>query len=140
MHGVAPTPATRSNPDDTSQIPVLFEAATPAHPPEAEPRRGPAPDYLAIQASPEFRTLRSRFRRFVFPMTLLFIVWYFTYVILAAYFHDFMSTPVIGVLNVGILMGAGQFVSTALIMAAYVAFAKRRLDPEVEKVRRQAGV
>ncbi|GLY69832.1 DUF485 domain-containing protein [Amycolatopsis taiwanensis] len=140
MQRIAPTPATRSNPDDTGQLPVLFESSAPAHPAETHSRSGPGPDYLAIQASQEFQTLRSRFRRFVFPMTLLFILWYFAYVILAAYFHDFMSRPVIGVLNVGILMGAGQFVSTALIMAAYVRFAKRRLDPEVEKVRRQAGV
>lgn len=136
MQGVAPTPATRSNPEDTGQIPVLFEASTPAR----GSRRRPRVDYVSIQASEEFRTLRSRFRRFVFPMTLLFVVWYLVYVVLAAYFHGFMSTPVFGEVNVGILLGVGQFVSTALITAAYVLFAKRRLDPEVEKVRRQAGV
>ena len=31
-------------------------------------------DYLAVQASPEFQELRSRLRRFVFPMSGLFLV------------------------------------------------------------------
>jgi uncharacterized membrane protein (DUF485 family) len=138
MHGVAPTPATRNNPEDTGEIPVLFGAS--GRPAGGPARRRSGPDYVSIQASEEFQALRSRFRRFVFPMTLLFIVWYLVYVILAAYFHDFMSKPVFGEVNVGILFGVGQFISTAVIMAAYVLFAKRRLDPDVERVRRQAGV
>lgn len=140
MHGVAPTSATRSNPEDTGEMPVLFEASTSGRGAGRQARNKPSIDYVSIQASEEFQTLRSRFRRFVFPMTLLFIVWYLVYVVLAAYFHDFMSRPVIGEVNIGILLGVGQFVSTALIMAAYVLFAKRRLDPDVERVRRQAGV
>ena len=36
--------------------------------------------YLAVQASPEFQELRSRLRRFVFPMSALFLVWYAVYV------------------------------------------------------------
>jgi uncharacterized membrane protein (DUF485 family) len=138
MHGV--TPATRNTAEDTGEIPVLFEAPTPRHPAGRQGRAKSRPDYMSIQASAEFRTLRSRFRRFVFPMTLLFVVWYLGYVVLAAYFHDFMSTPVFGEVNVGILLGVGQFVSTALITAAYLLFAKRRMDPDVERVRRQAGV
>jgi uncharacterized membrane protein (DUF485 family) len=40
--------------------------------------------YLPVQASPEFQELRSRLRRFVFPMSALFLIWYFTYVLLGA--------------------------------------------------------
>ncbi|GAA5163896.1 MULTISPECIES: DUF485 domain-containing protein [Amycolatopsis] len=97
-------------------------------------------DYEAIQRSPEFTTLRGRFRRFAFPMTLLFIAWYLGYVLLAAYAHGFMSTKVYGEINVAIVLGILQFVSTALITIAYLRFAKRRLDPQVEVVRQQAGV
>lgn len=140
MHGVAPSPATRNNPEDTGEIPVLFEAPGAGRPGGRQSRRRTGPDYVSIQSGEEFQTLRSRFRRFVFPMTLLFIVWYLAYVVLAAYFHDFMSKPVFGEVNVGILLGVGQFISTGLIMVAYVLFAKRRLDPDVEQVRRQAGV
>ncbi|HKS48590.1 MAG TPA: DUF485 domain-containing protein [Amycolatopsis sp.] len=136
MQNVAQTSATRNTIEDTGEIPVLFEVSET----ERLSRRQAGPDYLTIQASPEFRGLRGRFRRFVFPMSLLFIVWYLVYVVLAAYARDFMSIKVLGEVNVGILLGAGQFVSTALITMAYLQFAKRRLDPDVEKVRRQAGV
>ena len=37
------------------------------------------------------RSCARRFRRFVFPMTALFLVWYFLYVLLAAYAPDFMA-------------------------------------------------
>lgn len=40
--------------------------------------------FLATQASPEFQELRSKLRRFVFPMTAFFLIWYATYVLLGA--------------------------------------------------------
>ncbi|MFD2418858.1 DUF485 domain-containing protein [Amycolatopsis pigmentata] len=138
MQNVAQTSANRNTMEDTGPIPVLFEAAGTDQ--YAKPGRQAGPDYLTIQHSEEFRRLRARFRRFVFPMTLLFIVWYFAYVLLAAYAHDFMSIKVYGQINVAIVMGIGQFVSTALITFAYLRFARRRLDPQVNKVRQQAGV
>jgi uncharacterized membrane protein (DUF485 family) len=55
-----------------------------------------------VQASTEFVELRRRFRRFVFPMTALFLAWYFLYVLLAAYAPGFMSTKVFGNINVGL--------------------------------------
>jgi uncharacterized membrane protein (DUF485 family) len=135
MQDVAQTSATRDA-EDTGPLPALFEAREEA----TGSRRRPGPDYAAIQHSAEFSELRGRFRRFAFPMTLLFIVWYLVYVVLAAYAHDFMSRKVYGEINVAIVMGVLQFVSTALITVAYLRFAKRRLDPQVDRVRQQAGV
>ena len=86
-------------------------------------------EYLAVQASPEFQELRSRLRRFVFPMSALFLLWYFAYVLLGAFAHDFMATKVWGNINVGLIIGLGQFVSTYVITAIYVRFANRELDP-----------
>src|SRR6476620_7840738 len=80
------------------------------HPPRETPLRGQ--DYLAVQASPEFQELRSRLRRFVFPMSALFLIWYFAYVLLGAFAHDFMAIKVWGNINIGLLIGLGQFVST----------------------------
>jgi uncharacterized membrane protein (DUF485 family) len=92
-------------------------------------------DYLAVQASPEFQELRSRLRRFVFPMSALFLIWYAIYVLLGAFAHDFMATKVWGNINIGIIIGLGQFVSTFLITAIYVRFANRELDPRAEAIR-----
>ena len=63
------------------------------------------PGFIDMQASPEFQELRSRLRRFVFPMTAFFLVWYATYVLLGAFAHDFMATKVFGNINVGLLLG-----------------------------------
>jgi uncharacterized membrane protein (DUF485 family) len=88
-----------------------------------------------VQASERFRTLRSRHRSFVFPLAVAFLVWYFAYVLLADYAHEFMSQPVIGDVNLGIVLGLGQFVTTFAITTAYVMYANRRLDPLAEQLR-----
>jgi uncharacterized membrane protein (DUF485 family) len=99
-----------------------------------------APDFAAIHDSPEFAALRRRFRRFVFPMTALFFLWYLTYVLLAAYAHDFMSHRLFGLVTVGLVLGLLQFVSTAAITIGYVRYARRHLDPRVAAIRAAAGV
>ena len=91
--------------------------------------------FIETQKSPEFQELRSRLRRFVFPMTAFFLVWYAIYVLLGAFAHDFMATKVIGNINVGLVLGLGQFVTTFVITMAYVRYANRRLDPLSEKLR-----
>ena len=93
--------------------------------------------YRDVQLSPDFSELRRRFRRFVFPMTALFLVWYFVYVLLADYAHDFMSTKVAGNITVALLFGLGQFVSTFAITMIYVRWADRRIDPDAEQLRHQ---
>jgi uncharacterized membrane protein (DUF485 family) len=117
-------------------MPVMFARSTEAPPPLLPP----GPDFDRIQRSPEFVTLRRRMRWFVFPMSLIFFSWYMTYVLLAAYAHDFMSRKVFGEVNVAIVLGLLQFVTTIVITAAYVRFANRRLDPQVAMIRRRVGV
>jgi uncharacterized membrane protein (DUF485 family) len=95
----------------------------------------PRTDYIATQHSPEFQELRSRLRRFVFPMTAFFLAWYATYVLLGAFAHDFMAIKVMGNVNVGLLLGLGQFVTTFVITGLYVRFANKELDPRAEAIR-----
>ncbi len=102
------------------------------------PREAPMPSgdqFQEIKNSPEFQELRSRLRRFVFPMSAVFLLWYFAYVLLGAFAHDFMAIKVWGDINVGLLIGLGQFVSTFIITAIYVRFANRELDPRAEAIR-----
>jgi uncharacterized membrane protein (DUF485 family) len=108
--------------------------------PAAPPVPTGAPDFAAIHDSPEFAALRSRFRRFVFPMATLFFLWYLTYVLLAAYAHDFMSQRVVGQVTMGLVLGLLQFVSTVAITFCYVRFARRQLDPRAAAIRAAAGV
>ncbi|HIT74257.1 MAG TPA: DUF485 domain-containing protein [Candidatus Avipropionibacterium avicola] len=94
-------------------------------------------DFVRVQASPEFRRLRFTFRAFAIPMTVVFLVWYFLYVGLSTYAEPFMSTPVIGNLNVGLTMGLLQFVSTFLITGLYVRHANRKVDPIATALREE---
>ncbi|WP_410506107.1 DUF485 domain-containing protein [Mycolicibacterium mucogenicum] len=93
--------------------------------------------FLAMQASPEFQELRTRLRRFVFPMTAFFLLWYGLYVALGAFAHDFMAIRVFGNINVGLLIGLGQFLTTFVITGLYVRFAGRELDPRAAAIREE---
>lgn len=96
----------------------------------------PSPEsYLAMEESQEFAALRRAFRRFVFPMTALFLVWYLLYVLFSAYARDVMATKVVGNVNVALIFGLAQFASTFLIAYLYSRYAGRRLDPLAERLR-----
>ena len=105
----------------------------------ARPASAGTHDYQEVAESEDFRQLQRSHRSFVFPLAVLFLIWYFVYVLLAAYAHDFMATPVFGSVNVGLLFGLGQFVTTFIITMAYVAYANRKLDPLAEKIRGELG-
>ena len=90
---------------------------------------GGTTSYIAVQESPEFAHLRRTFRTFVFPMTALFLVWYFLYVLLSTYAPDFMSHKVFGNVTTGLLFGLGQFVSTFAITMIYRSWADKKFDP-----------
>ncbi len=92
-------------------------------------------EYRAAQNSPEFTELRKRFRAFALPMTVAFLVWYLLYVLLSTYAPDFMSTEVFGNVNVGLLFGLAQFVTTFVITHLYVSHADRRTDPIADEMR-----
>lgn len=94
-------------------------------------------DYIAVEESPRFRTLKRTQRSFIFPLAVFFIIWYFAYVLLAAFAPEFMSQRVWGDITVGLLLGLGQFVTTFAITMGYVAFANRKLDPLSREIREE---
>lgn len=105
--------------------------------PMAPPHDGGLTPQQELRDSPQFVQLRRTFRTFIFPMTALFLVWYFVYVLLAAFAPDFMSTKVAGNINVGLLFGFGQFVSTFAITIAYKSWADKTFDPAAAELREE---
>jgi len=106
----------------------------PSPPPSTEST--PTPEqFQAVQQSEDFSRLRRSFRGFAIPMTVAFLVWYFAYVLLSTYAEGLMSTPVLGNLNLGLLLGISQFVMTFLITWLYIRHANRSLDPISQKLR-----
>ncbi|MEV3929794.1 DUF485 domain-containing protein [Streptomyces sp. NPDC049944] len=84
--------------------------------------------YLEVQSSPAFREVRRRYRRFVVPAAAAFLLWYLAYVIVATTAHDLMARPVAGVLNVAMVAGLGQFLTTFLLTWAYARHARLHRD------------
>ena len=95
----------------------------------------PEDRYLVVQRSDEFAGLRRALRRFVFPMTVAFFLWYALYVILCAYARDFMSIKVVGNINVALIFGLLQFVTTFLIAWLYSRYADKNLDPVADRIK-----
>jgi len=95
----------------------------------------PREKYLEVQQSPDFARLRHTLRSFVFPMTVAFFLWYALYVLLSAYARGFMSVKLVGNINVALLFGLLQFVSTFLIAWYYSKYAAERIDPLADQVR-----
>lgn len=90
--------------------------------------------YEALQETPDFQDLRKKFRGWVFPVTALFLAWYFLYVLLSTFAAEFMGTFVFGKITVGLLFGLSQFVTTFIITYLYARWADRVFDPAADKL------
>jgi uncharacterized membrane protein (DUF485 family) len=84
--------------------------------------------YLEVQRSAAFQEVRSRYRRFVVPAVVVFFVWYIAYLVTATTAPGLMARPVAGAVNVAMLAGLGQFLTTFLFTWAYARHARLRRD------------
>ncbi|MET8945521.1 DUF485 domain-containing protein [Streptomyces sp. NPDC004542] len=110
--------------------------ATETPPPsKTHPRLPSAEEFAAVQESAEFGELRRSHRSFAFPLTVAFIVWYLVYVLLSNYAGDFMGTKVAGNVNVALVLGLAQFLTTFLIAWWYARRAATHLDPKAEAIK-----
>lgn len=91
--------------------------------------------WVDVQASSEFQALKKSYRRFAFPLTIGFLVWYFTYVILTAFARDFIAIKLFGNVNLALVLGLLQFASTFIIMWLYERHSSRKLDAPSEALR-----
>jgi uncharacterized membrane protein (DUF485 family) len=91
--------------------------------------------FIEIAEGAEFANLKRRFRRFVFPMTLVFLGWYLLYVIASGWARGFMSHELWGNINVAYVFGLLQFVSTFLIAWLYERYMTKNVDPLAREIR-----
>lgn len=106
-----------------------------AEPPSTAQSPAQTVDWEQVQDSPDFVKLRHALRSFIFPVTVAFLVWYFTYVLCAAFARDFMNIKVVGEFNIGLIFGLLQFVTTFLIALFYARHMNRTFDPEADQLR-----
>ncbi|MFJ9816551.1 DUF485 domain-containing protein [Streptomyces sp. NPDC101151] len=106
-------------------------------PPPARPQASlpSTEEFVEEQQSAEFGELRRSYRSFAFPLTVAFIAWYLLYVLLSNYAGDFMGTKVAGNINVALVLGLAQFLTTFLIAWWYARHAAAKLDPKAEAIK-----
>ena len=105
---------------------------------EGEADRLPAHDhevYNRMAQESDFVELRRSYGKFAFPSTIAFMAWYLLYIICNNWARDFMDTQVIGNINVALVWGLLQFVSTFTIAYFYARHARKSLDPLSSKLR-----
>ncbi|MFG2221489.1 DUF485 domain-containing protein [Streptomyces sp. NPDC048644] len=103
---------------------------------EAGPDGVPYP-FTEVQASGEFAELRHAHRSFAFPLTVAFIAWYLAYVLLSSYAGGFMALKVLGHINVALVLGLAQFLTTFLIAWWYSRHAAARIDPRAQAIKKR---
>ncbi|CAB0957954.1 hypothetical protein FRC0485_00726 [Corynebacterium diphtheriae] len=99
-------------------------------------RREPSTEeFRAMQASPQFVDLKRTYRSFTFPMSIAFFVWYLAFVITATYAPDLMGNAIVGSVNLGVILGVAQFVTTFIITWVYIKFANKNIEPRAAAIR-----
>jgi uncharacterized membrane protein (DUF485 family) len=85
--------------------------------------------YDRLAATPDFASLRRLYRSFVLPATVAFLAWYLLYVVMSNWATGFMDTQVVGNINVALVFGLLQFLTTFVLAWLYSRYSTARLDP-----------
>ena len=93
--------------------------------------------YESLHATAEFKRLRHKYRSFAFSWTIVFLAWYLLYVFASNWATGLMDTKVVGNINVALIFGLLQFVSTFGIAWLYARHAAKELDPLAADLLRQ---
>ncbi|WP_255956125.1 DUF485 domain-containing protein [Streptomyces odontomachi] len=125
------TPPPKEDPDDGPRTSGTPDATA------AEPARPVVGAFTEMQQSPQFGELRRAHRSFAFPLTIAFVVWYLLYVLLSNYAGGFMGTKLVGNINVALVFGLAQFLTTFLIAWWYAQHASTKLDPKAEAIKKR---
>ena len=90
-------------------------------------------EYIKIEQSEEFKELKRRKYRFIFPVPLLFIAYYLFFIVMSAYAQDFMAQPLLGNLTTGYLFGISYYLVIWALAFVYVIKA-RQYDKLVDEI------
>jgi uncharacterized membrane protein (DUF485 family) len=83
----------------------------------------------AVGKDPEMVELEHRHQRFIWPVTIFFLVYYLALPILAGAASDLMGTKVFGQFTFGYLFALSQFLMAFVVAWVYARWAARRMDP-----------
>jgi uncharacterized membrane protein (DUF485 family) len=114
---------------------------------DREPSRSPTTGRLpadeavtateAVGRDPEMVELEQRHRRFVWPITVFFLVYYLALPIIAGAAPDLMGTKVFGEFTFGYLFALSQFLMAFVVAWVYSRWAASRIDPLATDLRQK---
>lgn len=95
----------------------------------------PSTTVEAAASEPELEELSRRHNRFVWPMTVFFLIYYLALPFLAGQAPGLMGRKVFGQFTFGYLFALSQFLMAFIVAWVYSRWARSRLDPIAERVR-----
>jgi len=105
----------------TDIAPLGRSGQKPAHEMTADEERGTMP-WDAIAADADFKKLLASKVRFIVPVTVFFLVYYFALPVLVGWFPDLMKTKIASV-NLAYLFALSQFFMAWVVAGFYVVTA-----------------
>lgn len=103
-----------------------------AQPKIADQQRTSNIDYEKIESSPQFKLFMRNKKKFIIPLTIFFLVFYFLLPISTSY-GTFLNTPVFGDITWAWVFAVAQFIMTWVICTIYVKKASS-FDDEAEAI------
>jgi uncharacterized membrane protein (DUF485 family) len=91
----------------------------------------------AVGKDPEMVELERRHRRFVWPATVFFLIYYLALNVLAGTSPDLMGTKLFGEFTFGYLFALSQFVMAFVVAWVYSRWAASRIDPLATDLRQK---
>ncbi|GGB57130.1 DUF485 domain-containing protein [Virgibacillus dakarensis] len=89
-------------------------------------------DYVRVANSSRFKTLMQERKKFIVPLTVFFLLFYFLLPVLTSY-TTFLNTPVIGDISWVWLFAFAQFIMTWVLCTVYVKKAAS-FDRQAEEI------
>ncbi|MBO0875090.1 MAG: DUF485 domain-containing protein [Pseudonocardia sp.] len=93
--------------------------------------------WSTVQHSAEYRELRATQRRFLVPASVVYLVVYFGFLVLALGAPSLFQQPLYGGLNIGFVMLTAMFVLVWIAVLVHNSIARRSWDPRIARVRAQ---
>ena len=94
-----------------------------------QPAAADAVDWLAIERSPEFKELVTARRRFLAPLTIVFLIGSIGYLLLMAFVPDVMGWQIVDGLPFAWVAAVSQVLLTWALCWAYLRKADRDFEP-----------
>lgn len=94
------------------------------------------PIYDHIQNHPLYQEIISSRRVLVWPLSLVILISYLSFILALAFFPDFLAQPIgSGVASIGMVFGFALILLTFLLTGIYSYIANKKIEPMLQALR-----